>query len=119
MTEDTSMFTEFRKQKSGKLTFGDNDRGNILGIGKISKDSINASVNVYLVDGLKYNLLSISQLCDKVNRVWFDESQCATENVKSDDIVLYGSKPNNVYAISLNHICPMHLSYLQATFEEA
>ena len=101
------------------MTFANNSRGNIIGLSKLGTDPSNSSDNVHLVNGLKYNLLSISQLCDKVNRVWFDESQCATENVKSDDIVLYGSKPNNVYAISLNHICPMHLSYLQATFEEA
>ena len=69
------------------MTFRDNGRGNILSIGKIHKNSTNSIDNVYLVDGLKYKSLSISQLCDKDNCVWFDESQCAIENVKSNDIV--------------------------------
>ena len=35
----------------------------------VDKNSIGSIKNVYLVDALKYNLLSISQLCDKGNRV--------------------------------------------------
>ena len=63
------MFTEFRKQKSGKMTFEDNSCSNILGIGKIGKNSTSSIESVYLVDSLKYNPLSISQLCDKCNHV--------------------------------------------------
>ena len=47
------MFTEFWKQTSGKVTFGNNGQGNILGIGKIGKDPTNSIDNVYLVNGLK------------------------------------------------------------------
>ena len=67
MTEDASMFTKFWKKKSGKVAFGDNHQGNILGISKIGKDGINSIDNVDLVDGLKYNLLSSLQLYDKDN----------------------------------------------------
>jgi len=65
------MFIEFCKQKSRKVNFGDDGRGNIFGIGKNSANSIG---NANLVDGLKYYLLSISQLYDKDNHVWFNES---------------------------------------------
>jgi len=33
------MFIELQQQKLGKVTFGDNDRDNILGIGTIDKSS--------------------------------------------------------------------------------
>ena len=77
----------FKNKNQVKWPSRDNGRGNILDISKIGKNSTNLIENVYLADGLKYNLLSISQLCDKDNCVWFDESQCAIENVKSNDIV--------------------------------
>ena len=98
------MSTEFQKQKSGKVTFKNNGRGNMLSIGKIGKNPTSSIDNVYLIDGLKYNLLSISQLYDKGNCVWFDESQCVIENARSNDILLHGSRLDNVYAINLNHI---------------
>ena len=47
------MFTKSQKQKSDKATVGDNDWGNILGIGKMSKNSMDAIDTIYLVDGLK------------------------------------------------------------------
>ena len=42
--------------------------------------------NALLVDGLKYILLSISQLCDKENRVIFDNVICTTKNIKDNKI---------------------------------
>jgi len=47
------MFIELRKQKSGKVTFEDKGHGNILGIGKIGKNSTSSIKNVYLVYSLK------------------------------------------------------------------
>jgi len=48
-----------------------------------------------------------------------DKSQWAVENVKSNDLVLYGSKVDNVDAINLDHVSPMHLSCLKASFDDA
>ena len=72
-----------------------------------------------MVSGLKYDLLSISQLFDKGNRLWFDETQCVVESVRSSDIVLHGSRLDNVYAINLDYISPMYLSYLKASLDNA
>ena len=47
------------------MTFGDNGKGRIIGHGSIGNNSSSLIENVLLVDGLKHNLLSISQLCDK------------------------------------------------------
>ena len=38
------------------MTFRDNRCGNILGIGKIGESSTDSMENIYLVNGLKYNI---------------------------------------------------------------
>ena len=67
MSGDPTLFTEIQRKKVGKVTFGDKGKGKITGIGKIGKNLSSSLDKVYLVEGLKYNLLSISQLCDKGN----------------------------------------------------
>ena len=47
------------------FTFGDNAKGRIIGQGNIGNVTFSLIESVLLVDGLKHNLLSISQLCDK------------------------------------------------------
>ena len=54
----------------------------IIGIGSIGISPNPSFENVLLVDRLKYNLLSISQLCDKGKRVIFDKSHCTIEKHK-------------------------------------
>ena len=47
------------------MTFKDNGKGRIIGHGYIGNNSTSIIENVLLVDGLKHNLLTISQLCDR------------------------------------------------------
>ena len=65
MTGDESKFTFLTRRKGGYVTFGDKGKGRIIGHGSIGNNSSSLNENVLLVDGLKHNLLSISQLCDK------------------------------------------------------
>ena len=71
MTDDESLFQEPDRNKSENVSFGDNSKGVIQGIGTIGNNSHTQIKNVLLVENLKYNLLSISQLCDKGYRVVF------------------------------------------------
>jgi len=120
MTRDDSMFTRFQKKKrSGKVTIRDNWHENILSIYKISKSPISSIENVYLTNGLKYILLNISQHFNKGNWVCFDDSQCVVENTISHDIVLYGFRLDNVYAVHLDYISAMPLSCLQLSLDDA
>ena len=59
--------------KRGKVYYGDNSQGKIIGRGSISFENLTLE-NVFLVDGLKHNLISISQLCDLNYEVCFDAS---------------------------------------------
>ncbi|RVX02284.1 hypothetical protein CK203_028373 [Vitis vinifera] len=65
MTGDEFKFGFLTKRNGGYVTFGDNAKGRIIGQGNIGNDTSSLIESVLLVDGLKHNLLSISQLCDK------------------------------------------------------
>jgi len=62
MSGNTSLFSEIRKNKYGSVTFGDNKVSKIIGIGKIGKDPSKSLENVYLLERLNFNLLSMSHL---------------------------------------------------------
>ena len=61
MTRDVSKFTTISPKKSGHVTYGDNNKGKINGIGKIGTNSSTPIENVLLVEGLKHSQLSVSQ----------------------------------------------------------
>ena len=71
MTGDQSMFLSLKSKDGGKVTFVDNLQGKIVGIGKIGKYPLPSINNVLLVEELKHNLLSISQLCDSGYHISF------------------------------------------------
>jgi hypothetical protein len=45
------------------ITFGDGNQGLVKGLGKVAISPDHSDSNVFLVDSLDYNLLSVSQLC--------------------------------------------------------
>ena len=70
--------------------------------------------NVFLVDGLKHNLLSISQLCDKGNRVIFESSICLVEHIESKKVLFVGHRFENVYIVHLESIFSKNIKCLSA-----
>nr|KYP59864.1 hypothetical protein KK1_015305 [Cajanus cajan] len=73
MTRDPSKFTSLKLKHEGFVTYGDNNKGRILGCGNVGNSSTPKLIeNVLLIEGLKHNLLSISQLSDKGFRIEFD-----------------------------------------------
>ena len=71
MAEDESKFAFFTKKNRGYVIYKDNAKGRIIGQGTIGNDTSCLIESVLLVDGLRHNLLSISQLCDKGFKVIF------------------------------------------------
>jgi hypothetical protein len=59
------MFTSYVKNKDSQdiVIFGDENHGKVKGLGKIAITTKHSISNVFLVESLGYNLLSISQLC--------------------------------------------------------
>ena len=80
MTSDESLFQKLDRKKSGNVSFGDNSKGVIRGIGIMGNNSHTQIKNVLLVENLKFNLLSISQLYDKGFRVCFEANACHVIN---------------------------------------
>ena len=72
------------------MAFGNGKSGTIVGISKIGESLSHSIENVYFVDGLKHNLLSVSQLCDKDNLVVFSPTRCLVVNMNTGDVVLRG-----------------------------
>ncbi|KAL6332625.1 hypothetical protein AAG906_009945 [Vitis piasezkii] len=102
MTGDESKFAFLTKRNGGYVTFGDNSKGRIIGQGNIGNDTSSLIESILLVDGLKHNLLSISQLCDKCFKVIFETSHCIIKDIQNDKTIFMGHRCDNVYAINIS-----------------
>ena len=74
-------------KEGGNVKFGGNQSGKIIGTRTIGNSSISIK-NVWLVDGLEHNLLSISQFCDNGYDVMFEKSNCTESANKSITFML-------------------------------
>ncbi|KAH9780462.1 hypothetical protein KPL71_008083 [Citrus sinensis] len=102
MTGNYAWFSSFTKiENGGDVSFGDNSKGKILGIGNVGKVSSTLIENVCLVENLKHNLISISQLCDKGYKVIFDKFSCVIENSCDGKTLFVGNRCGNVYIIDI------------------
>jgi hypothetical protein len=101
MTGDKSMFLSLSESKSGNVTFGNDAPGKIKGKGMVSlSNGKRKAQDVLLVDGLKHNLLSVSQMCDKGCEVVFMSKDCKIKSVNSGQVVAKGIRiENNVYVL--------------------
>ena len=65
MTGEKDLFTSLETDAIPKETivFGDNSKGEVIGLGKIVVAHNNSINDIYWVEKLGYNLLSVSQLC--------------------------------------------------------
>ena len=103
MTRDISLFSTISKKDGGHVTFGDNAKGKIIGIGDIDNNSHIIIENVLLVDSLKHNLLNISQLCDKGFKVIFEPNSCTIENMNDGKTSYVGNRDANVCTIDVEN----------------
>ena len=76
MTGEKFNFLSLAATQGGSVAFSNGKSGSIVGIGKIGYSLSHSIEDVYLVDGLKHNLLSVYQLCDKDNLLVFTSNRC-------------------------------------------
>ena len=67
-------FTSLEVLNEENIIFGDSEKGKIIEIDKICIIPSTFIENNLLIDGLKYNILSISQFCDRSFKVIFESS---------------------------------------------
>nr|GFB38324.1 ribonuclease H-like domain-containing protein [Tanacetum cinerariifolium] len=76
MTGNMSYLSDFEKINGGFVTFGGNPKGGkIYDKGKIRTRKLDFD-DVYFVKELKFNLFSVSQMCDKKNNILFTDPEC-------------------------------------------
>ena len=103
MTRSYSWFSSFTKIKNVEdVSFRDNSKGKNIDVGNVGKDSSTFVENVCLVENLKHNLLTISQLCDKGYRVVFDKIKYVIKNAFDGKDMFVGNKCGNVYTINID-----------------
>jgi hypothetical protein len=77
MTADRHMFLILRKERDGIVSFRNDDSAKIIRKGTVRIGNKNTKTeNVLLVEDMKHNLLSLSQMCDHGLKVTFDSQKC-------------------------------------------
>jgi transposase InsO family protein len=101
MTGDIGKFLSLSESKSGNITFGNDAPGKIKGKGMVSLSNGKRKAQyVLLVDGLKHNLLSVSQMCDRGCEVMFTSKDRKIKSVNLGQVVAKGIRTeNNVYVL--------------------
>ncbi|XP_024010234.1 uncharacterized protein LOC112085266 [Eutrema salsugineum] len=105
MTGNHDYFNKIKRINGGQVTFGDGGQGKILGVGSLLEESQPNLINVYYVEGLKANLISVSQLCDEGLKVIFTrfDRKAVDEN---GNTVLFGVRSgNNCYMWCVSDQC--------------
>ena len=87
MTGDRSLFEVFESKKGGNVTFGDGSKSQIKGKGAISLPGPLDITNLLYVEGLRVNLLSISQICDQDFMVLFLKRKCLVLNESGKKLI--------------------------------
>nr|GFC10772.1 putative ribonuclease H-like domain-containing protein [Tanacetum cinerariifolium] len=106
-----SYLTDFEEINSGYVAFGRNPKGGkIIRKGKIRTGKLDFD-DVYFVKELKFNLFSVSQMCDKKNSVLFTDTECiilSSEFKLPDEnqVLLRVLRENNMYNVDLKNIVP-------------
>nr|GEV36080.1 hypothetical protein [Tanacetum cinerariifolium] len=111
----------------GYVAFGGKPKGDkISGKGKIKTGKLDFE-DVYFVKELKFNLFSVSQMCDKKNKVLFTNTKCLvlSPNFKLPDesqVLLKVPRENNMYNVNLKDIIPsgdLTCLFAKATIDES
>nr|GEV95373.1 ribonuclease H-like domain-containing protein [Tanacetum cinerariifolium] len=111
MTGSMSCLSDFKEFDGGYVTFGGGSKGErITGKGTLKTGKLNFE-HVYFVKELKFNLLSVSQMCDKKNSVLFTDTRCFVLSLDfkladESQVLLKVPRKNNMYSVYMKNIVP-------------
>ncbi|KAI3719376.1 hypothetical protein L6452_20273 [Arctium lappa] len=109
MTGNMAFLKNFKKIDEGHVAFGNTpDGGKISGKGDVTK-GIMTFEDVFYVEQLRYNLLSVSQVCDKKHSILFTDSECIIlapgfKVVDEKMILLRTPRKDNVYCLDMENV---------------
>nr|GEW16543.1 ribonuclease H-like domain-containing protein [Tanacetum cinerariifolium] len=127
MTGNMSYLSDFKELNGGYVSFGGNPKGGkISDKGKIRTGKLDFD-DVYLVKELKFNLFSVSHMCDKKNSVLFTDTECLVLSPEfklpdENQVLLRVPRENNMYNVNLKNIVPskdLTCLFAKATLDES
>jgi hypothetical protein len=104
MTGEKRMFSSYEKNEDPQsaITFGDGNQGLVKGLGKIAISPDHSIFNVFLVDSLDYNLLSVSQLCKMGYNCLFTDVGVTVFRRSDFSIAFKGVLDGQLYLVDFN-----------------
>ncbi|GKC74440.1 hypothetical protein Tco_1120323, partial [Tanacetum coccineum] len=111
MTGNRSYLTDYEEINGEFVAFGGNSKeGKITGKGKIRTGKLDFE-DVYFVKELKFNLFSVSQMCDKKNSILFTNTEYVilSRYFKLTDethVLLKVPRKDNMYSVDLKNVIP-------------
>ncbi|GJV67571.1 retrovirus-related pol polyprotein from transposon TNT 1-94 [Tanacetum coccineum] len=111
MTGNKSFLTDYQEVDGGFVAFeGSPKGGKIIGKGKIRTGKLDFE-DVYFVKELKFNLFSVSQMCDKKNSVLFTKTECLILSpdfklLDESQVLFKVPRQNNIYSFDLKNVVP-------------
>ncbi|GJV44154.1 putative ribonuclease H-like domain-containing protein [Tanacetum coccineum] len=109
MTGNKCYLDEYEDYDGGFVSFGDG-KGRISRKGKIKIGSLDFD-DVYFCKELKYNMFSVSQICDKKNNVLFTDTECLVLSsdfklLDESQVLLRVPRKDNIYSVDLKSVVP-------------
>ena len=105
MTGDARMFNSINTNDNdgyNSITFGDNYKGKVKGLGNITISNDLSIFNVLLVESLNFNLLSVAQLCDLGFKCIFGVDDVEIISVDGYNLIFKGFIYENLYLVNFN-----------------
>ncbi|GKC35017.1 putative ribonuclease H-like domain-containing protein [Tanacetum coccineum] len=127
MTGNKDFFTDYQDIDGGFVAFGGSARGSkITGKEKIRTNKLDFE-DVFFVKELKFNLFSVSQMCDKKNIVLFTEIECLVLSpdfnlLDESQVLLRVPRQSNMYSFNLKNVVPsgdLTCLFAKATIDES
>ncbi|GJY84757.1 ribonuclease H-like domain-containing protein [Tanacetum coccineum] len=110
MTGNKAYLAEFQDFNGGHVAFG-GSKGYIIGKGKIKTRKLDFEDVCFVKELQHFNIFSVSQMCDKKNKVLFTDSECLVLSSEfklpdENQVLLKIPRQNNMYSFNLENIAP-------------
>ncbi|GJU22527.1 ribonuclease H-like domain-containing protein [Tanacetum coccineum] len=110
MTGNKAYLAEYQDFNGGLVAFG-GSKGYITGKGKIKTGKLDFEDVCFVKELQHFNLFSVSQMCDKKNKVLFTDTECLVLSPEfklpdENQVLLRIPRQNNMYNFNLENIVP-------------
>ncbi|GKA83413.1 putative ribonuclease H-like domain-containing protein [Tanacetum coccineum] len=110
MTGNKAYLAEYQDFNGGPVAFG-GSKGYITGKGKIKTGKLDFEDVCFVKELQHFNLFSVSQMCDKKNKVLFTDTECLVLSPEfklpdANQVLLRIPRQNNMYSFNLENIVP-------------